>query len=142
MNNQNSKFLRVIKFIADANFYISVLILIYGCVTAISESYTIFSFNEELYGIMHNNLRMALLYMGMTEIVICLYCYATAQPRLMIFVGYFLLMMLGSLAFYGKINNVPIDAAIPVFFLYTGLSHIVYGMLTGVETAKAEKYFQ
>lgn len=140
MNKRSYKFLNIIKFFADANFYISVLVLVYGCVTAITENYTIFSFNEELYGIMHNNLRMALVYMGMTEVVICLYCYATAQPRLMIFVGYFLLMMLGSLAFYGKINSVPIDAAIPLFFLYTGLSHIVFGMLSGIQNPGTQNY--
>lgn len=132
--------MRIIKFFADANFYLSVLILIYGGVTAVSEHYAVFDFNEDLFGAMHNNLRMALLYLGMTEIVICLYCYITNQPTLMLFVGYFLVMMLGSLAFYGKINSVPIDNDMPAFFLYTGISHIIFGLLAGLENANSKEY--
>jgi hypothetical protein len=92
--------------------------------------YTIFDFNEDLFGAMHNNLRMALLYLGMTEVVVCLFCFVTSQPKLMIFVGYFLLMMLGSLTFYGKINSVLIDNNMLLFFLYTGLSHIAFGLMS------------
>lgn len=125
--------MRVFGFIAQANFYLSVIILIYGCVTAITDNYTVFDFNEDLFGAMHNNLRMALLFMGMTEVVVCLYCIAANQPGLMLFVGYFLILMLGSLAFYGKINSVPIDSDIHIFFLYTGVSHIIFGMLTAFE---------
>jgi uncharacterized membrane protein len=128
----NSKTAQVAKFFADANFYISVIVLVYGGLTAVTENYSVFEFNEDLFGVMHSNLRIALLYMGMTEVVVCVYCFITHQPRLMVFVGYFLILMLGSLAFYGKINSVTIDNAIPVFFLYTGISHIVYGLLSGL----------
>ncbi|CAG7856569.1 hypothetical protein MCAMS1_01099 [biofilm metagenome] len=122
--------IQIAKFFVDANFYISVLVLVAGGITAITDNYTIFEFNEDLFGAMHNNLRMALLYLGMTEVVVCLFCYVTNQPRLMIFVGYFLLMMLGSLTFYGKINSVSIDNNILLFFLYTGLSHIAFGLMS------------
>jgi hypothetical protein len=50
---------------------------------------------------------------------------------------YFLIMMLGALAYYGKINSVPIDNNIRILFLYTGISHIVFGWLStlgGVDT--------
>ena len=127
-----SKALQVTKFFVDANFFISVIVLVYGCLTAITENYSIFEFNEDLFGAMHNNLRIALLYLGMTEVVVCIYCYVAKQPRLMLFVGYFLMMMLGSLAFYGQVNSVDIDEDIPLFFLYTGISHIGYGFLSGI----------
>jgi hypothetical protein len=139
MNKHYSRITLTIKFLVDANFYISALVLVYGGLTAVTDNYAIFEFNEDLFGSMHNNLRMALLYLGMTEVVICLYCFATNQPKMMLFVGYFLLMMMGSLAFYGKINTVPIDKSIPVFFLYTGLSHIVFGMLSGIENSHSTK---
>jgi hypothetical protein len=142
MNKMNSKAMRIIKFFTDANFYISVMVLVYGGVTAVSEHYAVFDFNEDLFGAMHNNLRMALLYLGMTEVVICMYCYVTNQPRLMIFVGYFLLMMLGSLAFYGKINSVPIDNDIPIFFLYTGISHIVFGIISNLDYPIRKEFTQ
>jgi hypothetical protein len=140
MTTINARAIQVTKFFADANFYISALVLVYGCLTAITENYSIFEFNEDLFGAMHNNLRIALLYLGVTEIVICLYCFVTHQPKMMLFVGYFLIMMMGSLAFYGKINSVPIDNDIPVFFLYTGLSHIVFGLVASLERPGSNKY--
>ena len=140
MNSLNERAMKVAKFFTDANFYISVLVLVYGGFTALTEHYSIFEFNEELFGIMHNNLRMALLYLAMTEVVICLYCLVTNQPKMMGFVGYFLIMMLGSLEFYGKINSVPIDNNLPIFFLYTGLSHSAFGLFAGLEKVGAKKY--
>ena len=140
MNTTNSKAMQVTKFFVDANFYLSVIVLVYGGLTAITENYCIFEFNEDLFGAMHNNLRIALLYMAMTEVVVCLFCFVTNQPKMMIFVGYFLIMMLGSSAFYGEINSVPIDGDIFVFFLYTGVSHIVFGLFSGLEKTGAKEY--
>ena len=132
MNAIDTKIMRMVKFFVDANFYISVLVLVYGGLSAITEKHSVFEFNEDLFGSMHNNLRIALLYLAMTEIVVCGYCFVTKQPKLMLFVGYFLIMMLGSMAFYGKINGVTIDESIPVFFLYTGISHVSYGLASGL----------
>jgi hypothetical protein len=140
MNDLNNKIIQVVKFLVDANFYLSVIVLVYGGISAITENYTVFKFNEDLFGAMHNNLRIALLYLGVTEIVICLYCLMTSQPKIMIFVGYFLLMMLGSLTFYGKINTVPIDHNILLFFLYTGLSHIAYGLMSAFGKVSSTKF--
>lgn len=133
MKGISTNLMQVLKFLVDANFYTSVLVLLYGAFTAITQNYSIFEFNEDLYGVMHTNLRMALLYLGMTETVILGYCYLTKQPRLLLFVGYFLILMLGSLAFYGKINTVPIDENLHLFFLYAGISHILYGLMVGNE---------
>ncbi len=141
MQSINFTPMKVGKFITDANFYISVMILVYGGVTAITENYSIFEFNEDLFGILHNNLRLALLYLAMTEVVICIYCFITNQAKLMGFVGYFLIMMLGSMAFYGEVNNVPVDDNLPIFFLYTGISHILFGLMAGMgKTNNAKKY--
>ncbi len=136
---QPNKLLQVVKFFIDANFYISVLVLVYGGLTAITENYSVFEFNEDLFGAMHNNLRIALLYLGMTEIVVCVYCYVANQPKMMMFVGYFLIMMLGSLSFYGKINSVAIDNDIPLFFLYTGVSHILYGLFSSLSLSSNQE---
>ncbi len=141
MNFIDSKLGQVTKFFVDANFYISVLFLLYGGFTGITEKYAIFDFNEDLYGAMHNNLRIALLYLAMTEIVICIYCFFAKQAKLMFFVGLFLLMMLGSLSVYGKVNGVPIDSNLPLFFLYIGLSHVVFGYLSGLEKPNRNHVF-
>lgn len=133
MTKRTLQSLQIAKFFVDANFYISVLLLVYSAGSAITQNYSIFEFNEDLFGAIHNNLRMALLYLAMTETVICLYCFVTNQPRLMLFVGYFLIMMLGSVAFYGKINGVPIDDNITLVLLYVGLSHIGFGIFSAIE---------
>jgi hypothetical protein len=137
MNAISSKAMQAAKFVLDANFYLSVIVLVYGGLTAVTENYTVFEFNEDLFGAIHNNLRIALLYLGMTEVVVCIYCFVAKQAKLMLFVGYFLVMMLGSLAFYGNVNSVPIDNDISVFFLYTGLSHIIYGWLSAIDGSDA-----
>lgn len=134
MSFMNSKAGQAIRFIVDANFYISVFFLLYCGFTAVTENFNVFKFDEELYGAIHNNLRIALLYLAMTELVVGLYCLVTKQPKLMLYAGYFLIMMLGSLAFYGKLNAVPIDPNLPLFFLYTGLSHIAFGIVSGLLT--------
>ena len=140
MQTAHSKPMQMAKFFVDANFYLAIIVLVYGGLTAITDDYSVFKFNEDLFGAMHNNLRIALLYLAMTEVVVCIYCFVTKQPKIMGCVGYFLLMMLGSLSFYGKINSVTIDNAIPVFFLYTGVSHILYGWLSGVLESSKKKY--
>jgi hypothetical protein len=142
MNQFNNKAIQISKFFVDANFYISVLVLVYGGITAITENYSVFAFNEDLFGAMHNNLRIALLYLGMTEMVVFIFCFVTNQPRLMIFVGYFLIMMLGSLTFYGKINSVPIDNNILLFFLYTGISHIAFGLMSAFGKQNSSRFIQ
>ena len=140
MQTTHSKPMQVARFFVDANFYLAVIVLVYGGLTAITDDYSVFKFNEDLFGAMHNNLRIALLFLAMTEVVVCIFCFATKQPKIMGFVGYFLLMMLGSLAFYGKTNSVTIDNAIPVFFLYTGVSHVLYGWFSGLLEASKQKY--
>lgn len=139
MNGIYFSSMQVIKFITDANFYISVMVLVYGGLTAITVNYSVFEFNEDLFGAMHNNLRIALLYLAMTELVVCIYCFVAKQPKLMLFVGYFLIMMTGSLTFYGKVNSVPIDDDMPLFFLYTGISHIVYGWFSTLNQVNRTK---
>jgi len=46
--------MQITKFFADANFYISVIVLVYGGISAITENYSIFEFNEDLFGAIHN----------------------------------------------------------------------------------------
>ena len=52
--------------------------------------------------------------------------------------GVFLILMIGSMEFYGEINDVEIDEDFPLFFLYTGLSHILFGVMVGIEKNRSE----
>ena len=128
-----------IKFLLEANFYISVLVLITGCLLSVSDSYSFFEFNEDLYGALDNNLRMIMIYLAMTETVILMYCYFRDNFQIMIAVGFFLLLMIGSMRLYGDINDIAIDENFSLFFLYTGLSHSLYGVMVRFEKNNTHK---
>lgn len=127
------KAFKSIKFLLEANFYLSVIVLLAGCFLSVSDNYSLFAFNEDLYGALDNNLRMIMVYLAITEIVILLYCYFRKNFRLMIPVGFFLILMIGSMEFYGDINSIEIDDSFPLFFLYTGVSHILFGVVIDIE---------
>jgi len=133
MNGMTFKGLQSIKFLLEANFYISVIVLIAGGILSISGSYSFFEFNEDLYGALDNNLRLIMVYLAITETVILGYCFFRKNFQVMIPVGFFLILMIGSMEFYGQINAIEIDENFPLFFLYTGLSHILFGVMAGIE---------
>ncbi len=123
----------ILKILIEFNFYCAAVLLISLSFLCFSDEYSLFIFNENLYGALDNNLRMIMIYLAITECVILLYCYITKGFRLMMLVGFFLILMIGSMEFYGEINTVEIDDQFKIFFLYTGISHIIYGVLADIE---------
>lgn len=121
--------LKVIKLLVSANFYVAVLLLVVGGLLSVSDSYSFFQFNEDLYGALDNNLRMMMFYLAITEIVILIYCWLAKNYKALVLVGFFLILMIGSLQFYGEVNTVDIDESFPLFLLYIGISHIVFGIM-------------
>jgi hypothetical protein len=140
MNGMGLKSIQSIKFLLEVNFYISVIVLIAGGMLSVSGSYSIFAFNEELYGALDNNLRMIMVYLAMTESVILGYCFFRKNFQVMIPVGFFLILMIGSMEFYREINSIEIDENFPLFFLYTGLSHILFGVMVGIERTSSGEH--
>ena len=132
--------IKSIKLLLEVNFYISVIVLIAGGMLSVSGSYSIFEFNEDLYGALDNNLRMIMVYLAVTEIVILIYCFLRKNFQVMMPVGFFLILMIGSMEFYGEINTIEIDENFPLFFFYTGLSHILFGVMVGIERNKTEAH--
>jgi hypothetical protein len=132
MNDMALKGFQSIKFLLEVNFYISAIVLLAGGILSVSESYSIFEFNEDLYGALDNNLRMIMVYLAMTEGVILVYCFFRKNFQVMIPVGFFLVLMIGSMEFYGEINSIEIDDNFPLFFFYTGISHILFGVMAGI----------
>lgn len=133
------KGLQKIKFLLKVNFYLSVIVLIAGGFLSVSESYSIFEYNEDIYGALGNNLRMVMVYLAMTEIVILIYCNLRENFQVMVPVGFFLILMIVSIEFYSKINSIEMDKSFPLFFLYTGLSHILFGVMAGIEKNSANE---
>ncbi len=121
-----------LKYLLEVNFYASVILLLAGSFLSVSDNHSLFEFKEDLYGALDNNLRMIMVYLGMTEMVILIYCLIRKDFRSMILVGFFLILMVGSMEFYGEINTVEIDSNFPIFFFYTGISHILFGVIEDI----------
>lgn len=126
------------KYLIEANFYFSLVILIAGSGVSLSSTYTLFEFNEAVYGELANNLRMIMVYLAFTEILIFVYCYVTRHYHYYLLVGFFLIVMVGSLSFYGEVNNVEIDPNLDLFLYYTGFSHALFGAMTQVNAGQAD----
>jgi hypothetical protein len=120
---------RSMRFLIEANFYISVISLIAVGLMSISGSPSLFEFNEDLYGPLANNLRMMLIYLMIAEVILCVYCFFIRQFKVFILGGLFLILTSGSLKFYAAINDIAVDENFSVFFLYLGLSHILFGVM-------------
>jgi hypothetical protein len=129
-----SKVFQGFKFLLIANFYLSVIALMVG-ISSVSSSDAIFEFNREFYDPLLNNLRIMMIYLAISEIGVCIYCFLKDKFQAIILTGFFLVLITGLLEFYGQINEIPIDPNYPLFFLYIGFSHILFGVLTNMEKA-------
>ncbi len=138
----NNIVFKSIKLFLEVNFYISVFVLLAGCLLSVSDSYSLFQFNEDLYGALDNNLRIIMIYLAMTETMILIYCFFRHNFQVMIPVGFFLMMMIASMKIYGETNAVEIDENFSLFFLYTGLSHLLYGVAVRIEKNSEDKQKQ
>jgi hypothetical protein len=131
--DMTSKVFQGLKFLLTANFYLSVIGLMIGSISSASGSDAIFEFNPEFYNPLLNNLRIMMIYLVFSEIGVCIYCFLRKRFQAIILTGFFLILITGALEFYGQINEVPIDPNYPLFLLYIGISHILFGMLANIE---------
>jgi hypothetical protein len=128
-----SKIFYSTKFILVANFLVSVMLLSAGGLLSLSDRYSLFDFNQELYGELVSNIKITMAYVAMTEMVICAYCFFSKKTQAFVLVGFFLILMVGSVYFYGQINDVEMDENLYLFFLYTGVSHILFGVMSNLK---------
>jgi len=129
MKTTPSKSLTILKWLVEINFYLSVVVLIAGSVLSVSENSSIFEFNVDLYGPLANNLRMMLIYLAFTEVFLFAGCFLLGKTQFFMLLGFSLVLMTGSLEVYSVINDIEVDPDLSIFFTYTGLSHIAYGLL-------------
>jgi len=119
---------QVIVTFLEVNFLLAAAAVVIAGLTSLSNELSAFDFNSEFAGALDNSLRMMMFYLAVTEIIVLVYCFANENFRSMLFVGFFLILIIGSLEFYGEMNGVIIDEKLPLFFLYTGASHSLYGL--------------
>lgn len=129
-----SKIFQYIDVILVVNFFISVVLLTAGSMLSLSDHYSLFEFNQELYGELVGNLKVTLVYVAITEMIICAYCFFSKKTQAVILVGFFMILMVGSVHFFGEINDVEMDENFSLFFLYTGASHILFGIMSSLKT--------
>ena len=122
------KLLQGIEFIIIANFLVSAMLLIIASFLSLYEQYSFFEFNQDLYGELINHVKIIMLYLAITEIIICAYCAWSKNTQGIALAGFFMILMVGSMSFYGKINDVVFDENLFLFFFYTGCSHILFSI--------------
>lgn len=130
-----SKTFHSLDLILAVNFVISVLLLIMGCLLSLSDRYSLFDLNQDLYGELMSNFKITLVYVAITELIVCTYCFFSKKSQYFILVGFFLILMIASVHFYSEINNVEIDENFSLFLLYIGVSHILFGVMSDLKKA-------
>jgi hypothetical protein len=120
--------IKCFEFVVDVNFYISLVVIIMGSALSLTENYSIFEFSVDIYSELANHLRSIMAYLAVTELCAFLYCFITKEYHYFILSGFFLLLIIGSLQFYGQLNNVETDPNLDLCLLYAGLSHLLFGV--------------
>jgi hypothetical protein len=128
-----SKTFHSLDLILAVNFVISVMLLIMGCLLSLSDRYSLFDLNQDLYGELMSNFKITLVYVAITELILCAYCFFSKKFQYFILVGFFLILMIASVHFYSEINNIEIDENVSLFLLYTGVSHILFAVMSDLK---------
>jgi hypothetical protein len=122
------------RYLIEANFYLSLTLMLIACALSVSDSYTLFEFNVDIYGELANHLRIVMANLGVTELLIFGCCWVTKQYQYYLIVGFFLILTIASLEVYGQFNDVEIDQDLDIFLFYVGMSHGAFGALKNNNT--------
>jgi hypothetical protein len=79
-----------------------------------------------------------LIYLTLSQFAAYCFCSYTQNYRPLMPVGVFWLLLMGSIKFYGVINQIPIDEDYGWLFLYLGLSNLVYGGFMVLKTYQCQ----
>lgn len=121
--------LNLMQLLLQVNFNASVIFLLLVSALTLSGSELFFENNQDLYGPLANNLRFVLFYLCLMQLAVYGFYHANHSHAAVLGLGIFFLLLIGSLEFYCSVNQIEIDANYQKVFLYTGLSHFLYGGL-------------
>ncbi len=129
MMNFKDMSLKGIEFLIKANFAVALILLGVGAILSMTNDVALFEDNADLdlYGPLANNLRLILVYAAIAEANVAAYCMAKEKQNMFVGVGLFYLVMIGGFEFYGFTNQMEVEDSYGEFFLYQGLSHVLYG---------------
>ena len=121
-----------LKYAIEANYYLAILIsfmaAVMAAVMAMVGNESFLNTGDNFHNPLINNLKIMLAYMVLAEFSVFGFCFIKRSYTELVLVGIFLLLIPGELKFYAQINHLEIDNSFDVFFLYTGLSHLFYGL--------------
>jgi len=123
----NQKTLPLLSLMSAINFNGAVIFLLVVSLFSAAGSSLFFDNNSELYGPLAGNLRLMLIYLTLSQFAGYCFCSYSQNYRPLLPIGLFWLLLMGSIEFYGMVNQIPIDEDYGWLFLYLGLSNWVYG---------------
>lgn len=134
----NQKTLQLLSMLSAVNFNAAVIFLLIVSLISAAGSVVIFDNNSELYGPLAGNLRLMLVYLTLSQFAAYCFCSYTQNYRPLMPVGLFWLLLMGSIEFYGMVNQIPIDEDYGRLFLYLGLSNLAYGGVMVIKTLQCQ----
>ncbi|MGR9115459.1 MAG: hypothetical protein ACU85E_06810 [Gammaproteobacteria bacterium] len=132
MNAVAKKSLSSLGYALEANYYAALLVSLVAAIMVVTGNQSFLDTGSDAYNPLLNNLKLMLVYLILAELSVFVYCFLKQSYGYLTLAGLFLLLMSGALEFYGQVNQLVIDQKFHVFFLYTGLSHLFYGVLSSL----------
>lgn len=111
----------------QVNFNAAVILLLISGAATVLGNPLFFEDISDLYGPLANNMRLMMFYLCLIQIAVYSFYTLSNSPTVLAALGIFLLLLIGSLEFYSVINQIEVDENYRLLFIYSGLSHLLYG---------------
>jgi hypothetical protein len=121
--------LNLLQILLKVNFNASVIVLIISSLLSLTGNTLLIDDNNDLYGPVANNLRLVMFYLCLMQISVYGFYQMSCNFAALIGLGVFMLCLMGALEFYSVVNQIEIDQSYQPLFVYSGLSHLLYGGL-------------
>lgn len=127
---------KMVYFMLTTNYYLSVCLLLSTPVLVMLGKDFVFDSNEGTLNPLLNNLRIILFYLALIEICMIIHCYLKRQWQTQITLGGFYIILTGLIEFYAQINQISLKQGYQLFFIYIGISHVIFGIYDQSKNAK------
>lgn len=120
---------KIMEWVLQINYYASIVFLFVISAVSMSGSSAFFEDNVDLYGPLSSNLKMMLVYLSLMQLAGFGYLIIRKNCVTVLTLGAFFILLMGSIEFYGMINQIEVDENYQYLFLYCGLSNLFYGTI-------------
>lgn len=126
-DSMTTKTLNFVQLILQVNFNAAVILLLISGAATVLGNPMFFEDNSDLYGPLANNMRLMMFYLCLIQIAVYSFYTLGNSPTALAILGIFLLLLIGALEFYSVVNQIEVDENYRELFIYSGLSHLLYG---------------